>query len=261
MAEVSEARDHQLTMQTTDSPAQLGRRFPAVLAQAVAGDSSAFGELWRSAQPGLLRYLYVLCGGQAAEDVASDTWLKVIRSLHTFSGDEQAFRAWLTTVARNTAKDRGRRLGRHPERLDGPVPDDIAAIGSHTDDLAIEALSTQAVLNLILTTLTPQVAEMVVLRVIIGLDVAHVADLVGRSPGAVRVAVHRGLKSLADALVSPAPYQAPRGGVAGSAASPERECPVTRSSVPSLIACWEVETTADRLTVRTEDVNEPIHVA
>ena len=37
----------------------------------------------------------------------------------------------------------------------------------------------------------------------VGLDVARVAELVGRSPGAVRVAVHRGIKSLADALVAP----------------------------------------------------------
>jgi RNA polymerase sigma-70 factor (ECF subfamily) len=207
LAEVSEPRDHRLTMQTTEPPAQLGRRFPVVLARAVAGDSSAFGELWRSAHPGLLRYLFVLCGGQVAEDVASDTWLKVIRSLHTFSGDEQAFRAWLTTVARNTARDRGRQLGRHPERLDGLSPEEAVAPGSHTDDLAIEALSTQAVLNLVLATLTPPVAEMVALRVIFGLDVVHVAELVGRSPGAVRVAVHRGLKSLAAALVSPAQHE------------------------------------------------------
>ena len=39
-------------------------------------------------------------------------------------------------------------------------------------------------------------AEMVMLRVVAGLDVATVAGLVGKSPGAVRVAVHRALKSL-----------------------------------------------------------------
>ena len=65
--------------------------------------------------------------------MASDTWLKVIRSLHTFSGDEQGFRAWLTTVARNTARDRGRHLGRYPEQLDGLVPNDAAAGGSPVD--------------------------------------------------------------------------------------------------------------------------------
>ena len=37
---------------------------------------------------------------------------------------------------------------------------------------------------------------MVMLRVVAGLDVAVVADLVGKKPGAVRVAVHRALKSL-----------------------------------------------------------------
>ena len=178
-------------------------RFPDVLARAVAGDVSAFSELWRSAQPGLLRYLFVLCSGQDADDVASESWLKVIRSLHTFSGDEQAFRAWLTTVARNTARDLGRQRGRHPERLDGLVQEDVRAIGGGAEDLAIEAVSTRAALDFVVGTLTPDVAEMVVLRVMVGLDVARVAELVGRSPGAVRVAVHRGIKSLADALVAP----------------------------------------------------------
>ena len=46
--------------------AELGEQFPAVLSAAVAGDVEAFGVLWRSAHPMLLRYLRVLCG-EAAE--------------------------------------------------------------------------------------------------------------------------------------------------------------------------------------------------
>jgi RNA polymerase sigma-70 factor (ECF subfamily) len=199
MAEVGDPGDHRLAMEPTEPPGRLGSRFPAVLARANAGDASAFGELWRSAHPGVLRYLFVFCSGQDAEDVASETWLKVIRSLHTFSGDEQDFRAWLTTVARNTARDMGRHRGRHPERLDGLVPKAATPASSRTDDLAMQAVSTQAALDLVVRTLTPAVAEMVVLRVMLGLDPAQVAKLVGRSPGAVRVAVHRGLRSLADA--------------------------------------------------------------
>ena len=199
MAEVREPGDHRVEMGANE-PAALGPRFPDVLSRAVAGDRAAFGELWRSAQPSLLRYLFVLCGGPAAEDVASETWLKVIRSLPTFSGDERAFRAWLATVARNAATDKGRQMARHPERLAGLLLNDEPDARPATDELALEALSTQAALEMVVTTLAPAVAEMVVLRVVIGLDVAQVAALVGRSPGAVRVAVHRGLKALAATL-------------------------------------------------------------
>jgi RNA polymerase sigma-70 factor (ECF subfamily) len=45
--------------------------------------------------------------------------------------------------------------------------------------------------------LPPDQADMVMLRVVAGLDVAVVADIVGKSPGAVRVSVHRGLRALA----------------------------------------------------------------
>jgi RNA polymerase sigma-70 factor (ECF subfamily) len=181
----------------------LGARFPAVLANAAAGDSSAFADLWRSAHPGLLRYLYVTCS-DLAEDVASETWLKVLRNIDTFSGYEQAFRGWLAAIARNAAKDRRRHAYRHPVRLDGITPEHTPAFAPDPADLAIEALATRATLELVTTTLSPAVAEMVVLRVVLGLEMSQVGELVGRSPGAVRVAVHRGLKSLAEAL-SPVP--------------------------------------------------------
>jgi RNA polymerase sigma-70 factor (ECF subfamily) len=182
----------------------LGDAFAGVLERAQAGDRDAFGLLWRSAHPGLLRYLFVLCGGDSAEDVASETWVKVLRSLASFTGDERAFRGWLATVARHAAIDRGRRLGRLQERPDGLSPrEPLTATPESADpaELAVDAAATRAALRLV-ATLPPAVAEMVVLRVIMGLDVAQVAHLVGRCPGAVRVAVHRALRSLADGLAA-----------------------------------------------------------
>jgi RNA polymerase sigma-70 factor, ECF subfamily len=190
-------------MDATEPAGRLGARFPTVLSRAVGGDGEAFGVLWRSAHPGLLRYLYVIGDGQDAEDVASETWLKVIRSLDSFAGDEQAFRGWLATVARNALRDKVRQRSRRPERLDGLLPRDLAGDGAaQTEELALQSISTRSALDLVVRTLTPSVAEMVVLRVVVGLDVTQVAALVGRSPGAVRVAVHRGLKSLAEAVGS-----------------------------------------------------------
>jgi RNA polymerase sigma-70 factor (ECF subfamily) len=177
---------------------ELGARFAAVLQDAVAGDRSAFAQLWRSAHPGLLRYLFVV-SGEGAEDVASDTWLKVMRNLATFSGDEQAFRGWLAVIARNTAIDSGRQSARRQEQLSDTVPEAPGVTAPDAADEAIQALSTRVALELV-ATLPPAVAEMVLLRVVLGLDVSQVAELTGRSPGAVRVAVHRGLKSLAQRL-------------------------------------------------------------
>jgi RNA polymerase sigma-70 factor (ECF subfamily) len=43
-------------------------------------------------------------------------------------------------------------------------------------------------------------AEIIVLRVVAGLGAPEVAQIVGKTPGAVRVAAHRGLRRLAAVL-------------------------------------------------------------
>jgi RNA polymerase sigma-70 factor (ECF subfamily) len=176
---------------------EVGEAFPAVLAAAAAGDPEAFTRLWRASHPPLLRYLRVTVG-DIAEDVASETWLKVIRSLSTFSGDERAFRGWLTVVGRNTARDHLRAAGRRPETPTAELPL-LRVAGPDAADEVLERLGTERALRL-LATLPPAQAEMVALRVVVGLDPAEVARITGRSPGAVRVAVHRALATLARRL-------------------------------------------------------------
>ncbi len=60
----------------------LGSSFSAVLAAAVAGDERAFEVLWLDLNPAVLRYLWVVIP-DAAEDVASETWIEVVRGLAT----------------------------------------------------------------------------------------------------------------------------------------------------------------------------------
>jgi RNA polymerase sigma-70 factor (ECF subfamily) len=178
---------------------ELGDDFPDLLRRAAGGDREAFAALWRATHPGLVRYLRVLCGPDNADDVASETWLKVIRGLDTFSGDEPAFRGWVAVIARNHATDLGRRSARRPEQLAPVMDEHDAGVVEDTADLALELLSTEQALRLV-AGLPAGVAEMVALRVVVGLDVAEVARIVGKTPGAVRVAVHRGLRALAAQL-------------------------------------------------------------
>jgi RNA polymerase sigma-70 factor (ECF subfamily) len=176
----------------------IGPPFEAVLAAAARGDEAAFAVLWRDLQPGLLRYLQVLAPG-AGEDLASEAWLRVVEGLGRFSGDERAFRAWVFTVARHRAIDRWRRATRRRDELvpvaelvDLPASDDPA-------DAAVEAISSRAAVAMI-ATLPPDQAEVVLLRVVAGLDVAQVAALTSKRPGNVRVLTHRALRRLAERL-------------------------------------------------------------
>jgi RNA polymerase sigma-70 factor, ECF subfamily len=158
----------------------------------------AFSVLWRDANPALLRYLRVIAP-EAAEDIAADAWVQVVRGLAAFRGDEAAWRAWLFTIARHRAIDEGRRQSRRPVVSMPEVADVTSPDNPDPADLVLEKLSTQAAVALI-ATLPRLQAEVILLRVVAGLDTPAVARLVGRSPGAVRVAAHRGLRRLAATL-------------------------------------------------------------
>jgi RNA polymerase sigma-70 factor (ECF subfamily) len=176
----------------------IGPSFEAVLDAAAGGDEAAFGILWRDLQPGLLRYLEAFAPG-AAEDLASETWLRIVQGLDRFTGDEGAFRGWVFTVARHRAVDRWRHRAR---RRDDLVPADALAGLPAPDDPAgavVETISSRAAVALI-ATLPPDQAEVVLLRVVAGLDVAQVAAITGKRPGNVRVLTHRALRRLADRL-------------------------------------------------------------
>lgn len=162
------------------------------------GDESAFSALWRDANPALLRYLRVIAP-EAAEDVAAETWLSVIRGLPRFRGAEDAWRAWLFTTARRRVVDDGRRRSRRPESPVAEVAAGEVPRTADAADLALENLATRDAIAAV-ASLPPLQAEVIMLRVVAGLDTEAVAQLVGRTPGAVRVAAHRGLRRLAGTL-------------------------------------------------------------
>jgi RNA polymerase sigma-70 factor, ECF subfamily len=165
-----------------------------VLARARSGDEAGFLELWRALQPRLLRYLYVL-GCDDPDDVASETWLQVVRDLHRFAGDDEDFRRWLFTVGRHRAIDAARARMRRPV---SPMADglDGVADGQLVEDEVLDGMSVKQAVAM-LAGLSQDQAEAVALRVIAGLDTPAVASILGKSPGAVRVALHRGLRALA----------------------------------------------------------------
>ncbi len=171
-----------------------------VVRAACAGDDQAFRALYHAVQPGLLRYLRALVG-QDAEDIASETWLQIARDIRTYRGEGAGFRAWTATIARHRALDHLRRLSRRPTEganldLLDQIPDP-----THTEAHVVETLDTHAAITLI-AQLPRDQAEAVLLRVVLGLDVAHAAQVLGKRPGAVRTAAHRGLRRLAEQLTT-----------------------------------------------------------
>jgi RNA polymerase sigma-70 factor, ECF subfamily len=175
--------------------AVIGEGFAALLAAAQDGSEAAFSLLWRDANPDLLRYLRVIAP-DSAEDVAAETWVQVVRGLPAFRGDEQAWRAWLFTTSRRRTMDESRRRARRPWVPLDAVPESGLPGQADAAEVALEHLNTRAALAL-LRELPQLQAEVILLRVVADLDTETVARLVNRSPGAVRVAAHRGLRRLA----------------------------------------------------------------
>jgi RNA polymerase sigma-70 factor, ECF subfamily len=179
---------------------QAAADLPALVRAARGGNEAAFRLLYREVQPGLLRYLRGLVGGDDAEDIASETWLQIARDIRTFRDDGQGgFRGWAATIARHRALDHLRRVQRRPAT--GLTADVLVDLPDRTDtaEQAITATMTNATVELI-ATLPRDQAEAVLLRVVMGLDAQAVAAVMGKRPGAVRTAVWRGLRKLGERL-------------------------------------------------------------
>ncbi|MGW0645461.1 MULTISPECIES: RNA polymerase sigma factor [unclassified Streptomyces] len=170
----------------------------AVLA-AQDGDEDAFRAVYRTVHPRLLGYIRTLVGEPDAEDVASEAWLQIARDLDRFSGDADRFRGWAARIARNRSLDHLRMRSRRPAIGGDETELATRAAESDTASDAIEALDTDRTMSLI-AQLPQDQAEAVVLRVVVGLDAKSAAQTLGKRPGAVRTAAHRGLKRLAELL-------------------------------------------------------------
>ncbi len=182
----------------TDDSARSSATLDTAIERAKAGDPDSFRKLWTATNPVVLRYLRVLSRSNDVEDIAAATWVEVVRSLRRFEGGEAQFRAWVLTIARNRRIDLLRYNARRPiagdiEDIDPvveePGPEDLIA-GRDATHRAVELIAT----------LPHDQGEAVALRIIADLDVSRVADLMGKSEGAVRVLCHRGLKNLRDKI-------------------------------------------------------------
>ena len=161
--------------------------FDETVAAARKGSPWALGSLYRQFQPGLLRLLAVIAPHQA-EDLTSDVWLDVAGALPRFSGDERAFRGWLYTTARHRVIDASRGQSRRRGR-----PGD-------EDDEAAEHVASASFAARVASVLSPDQADVILMRVVEGLDVDEVARALGKQPGAVRTLQHRALRRLARQL-------------------------------------------------------------
>ncbi|HEX2144294.1 MAG TPA: ECF subfamily RNA polymerase sigma factor, BldN family [Glycomyces sp.] len=186
-----------------DSDQVDGDEVADLVARAQDGDPSAFGEIYDRYSETVYRYIYFrVNNAQLAEDLASETFLRALRRISSFSWQGRAFGAWLVTIARNLVVDHFK-SGRY--RLEIVKPDVLGADAAETDPTtspetaALEKL-TNATLLTAVKKLNPDQQECIVLRFLQGFTVAETARTMGKNEGAVKALQYRAVRTLARLL-------------------------------------------------------------
>jgi RNA polymerase sigma-70 factor (ECF subfamily) len=172
----------------------LREQFPRVLAAACAGGEWAWRELYEAVAPQLTRYLRAR-GVPEPDEVVGETFVKVVRYIEGFDGDETAFRTWVFTIGRNLVVDDLRKRSRRPVDV---VPDEqLLKAGPRGDaeDDAMRDLATSHVEE-VLAHLSVDQRDVLLLRILGGLTIGEIALVVGKKEGAVKMLQARGLAAI-----------------------------------------------------------------
>ena len=170
-----------------------GLPFDDVLVAAQAGAPWAFEVLYRDLSPAVTGYLR-LHGAAEPDDLASETFIGVFTGLSGFSGDEDALRGWVFTIAHRRLVDDWRRRSRRPQVSDDPG--DLTELrGGDVEDDALVGVGTDTVHELC-ALLPDDQRSVLLLRILADLTIEQVAQAIGRSVGATKALQRRGLRAL-----------------------------------------------------------------
>lgn len=161
------------------------------------GDPDALSEVYRVLSGPLTAYLRSqVRDAQLAEDLATETFLKLVRGCRRLEGGPFQIRSWLYRVAQRNVIDHLRARSRRPdEELTDLPPEELTAEGDPAG--TVEGWDTLDRIRQALQQLSPDQAEVLRLRLIAGLSAPEAAIVIGKTEGAVRALQHRGVATLA----------------------------------------------------------------
>jgi RNA polymerase sigma-70 factor (ECF subfamily) len=180
-------------------PDSESRRMLALVELAQEGDGEAFGLLYDAYSDTVYRYIYYRVSQKPlAEDLTSETFLRALRRISTFTWQGRDFGAWLVTIARNLVADHFK-SSRY--RLEVPTGEmlDSDQTESSPEDSVLAYLSNKELLDAVCR-LNSQQQECVTLRFLHGLSVAETAKIMGKNDGAIKTLQYRAIRTLARLL-------------------------------------------------------------
>jgi len=183
---------------TDASTAELDR-VRALVTLAQRGDAEAFAAIYEQYVDVVYRYVYYRVGSHhVAEDLTSETFVRALRRLDSYTWTGRDIAAWFVTIARNLVVDHVKSSRYRLEVTTGDMLDGDERAPS-TESEVLERLRDERLLGA-LRDLKPDQQECLSLRFLQGLSLAETAEVMGRSAGAVKQLQLRAVRSLHRAL-------------------------------------------------------------
>ena len=165
-----------------------------LIARAQAGDRDALEELYLEHFDRIYSYLHMTVGNRHdAEDLTTQTFLRMLESIGKFRWGAAPFSAWLFRIAHNLAMDHFRSRRRWQPEEDVPEPAGMSE--SSAEEAAFRALSSQSMFDLI-ESLSDEQREVLILKFVFDFSNQEAATVLDKTEGAIKSLQHRALASL-----------------------------------------------------------------
>jgi RNA polymerase sigma-70 factor (ECF subfamily) len=162
--------------------------------RAQEGEREALEELYLLHFDRVYSYLHMSVGNRHdAEDLTTQTFLKMLEAIGRFQWRKAPFSAWLFRIAHNLAMDHFRATRRWQPEEEVPEPD--GAEESSAEEAALESIGQRSMLELI-EGLSPEQQQVLTLKFVFGFSNGEAATILGKTEGAVKSLQHRALASL-----------------------------------------------------------------
>lgn len=167
----------------------------ALVVLAQRGDAEAFGRLYERYVDTVYRYVYARVGAvHTAQDLTSETFIKALRNLSSFTWQGKDIAAWFVTIARNVVNDHTRSSRYRLEVATADMRDADTEVEA-PDGEVLTRLRDQRLLEAV-AQLKPEQAECLMLRFVQGMSLAETAEVMGKKDNAVKQLQLRAVRSL-----------------------------------------------------------------
>jgi RNA polymerase sigma-70 factor (ECF subfamily) len=169
----------------------------SLVQRAQAGDAEAFGELYDKYVDQVYRYIaYRVASSQLAEDLTSETFLRALRRISSFTWQGRDVGAWFVTIARNLIADHYKSGRYRLELTTDDVSDSSSApVQAGPETEVLEAMQNKVLLEAV-KQLNAEQQECIVLRFLQGLSVSETAQIMNKNDGAIKALQYRAIRTL-----------------------------------------------------------------